>query len=212
MSQPRSRRLLALVSVVATASIVGAGPAVARSDEDPQPNQGRDHLAYHCIAPSSDVDLNEFFGVDYAIVPYCGEVAAGDRWTPAGGWFMSKTFAAVPPGFEPAGATPLEDFLAKFRGVEIVVDAGTAEERTYFIERNNRLWIGEHPLVPGLDFAVAIPMGSVSPLSVGSHTASVTWKFDGMHCDGLSDNVQTNCTPGGEFFFFTVSFDVTPRR
>jgi hypothetical protein len=49
---------------------------------------------------------------------------------------------------------------------------GRAEERTHFIERNDRLWIGEHPLVPGLDFVVAIPMGSVSPLSVGSHTAS----------------------------------------
>jgi hypothetical protein len=211
MSQPRSRRQLAFVLVMATGAMLRAGPALAEPGEDPQPNHGQDHLEYHCTA-SADIDLNEFFGVDYAIVPYCSDIAAGDRWTPAGGWFMNRIFAAVPPGFEPAGATPREDFLAKFQGVEVVVDAGTSQERTYFIERNERLWIGEHPLVPGLDFAVAIPMGSITSLSIGSHTAAVTWKFAGMHCDGLGDDVQVNCTPGGEYFFGTVSFDVTPSN
>jgi hypothetical protein len=212
MLQRRSRRILVLGSVLVTSSVLGTVPAVAGPGEDPQPDNGQDHSEYHCGSPGSGIDLNEFFDVDYAILPYCDEVAAGDRWVPTGGWFMNKTFAVVPDGFEPAGATPLEDFLAKFRGVEIVVDAGTPQEQTHFIERNDRLWIGEHPLVPGFDFAVAIPMGSIQPLSVGHHTASVTWMFDGLHCDGLGDDVEANCTPGGEFFFFTVPFAVSPSR
>jgi hypothetical protein len=46
-------------------------------------------------------------------------------------WFMNRGFEAVSEGFVPAGATPLEDFVAKFTGVRYVVDPGSKRERTY---------------------------------------------------------------------------------
>jgi len=57
-------------------------------------------------------------------------------------WFMNHNFAVVPDGFAPAGATPLEDFVAKFTGVKYVVDPGSSRERTYAFTNADDLWTG----------------------------------------------------------------------
>ena len=202
----RFRAVIAvLTALIASLSLVGQ--ASAGKSDDPHPDQGQDGAARtkhenHCVTPSG-VDLNETYGVEYQILaPFCQEADAGERWTTSGGWFMAKSFDIVPEGFEPRGATPLEDFLARFKGVRAVVDAGTRREQTFFLPTNENLFAGPHPAFPDdFDLVVAIPIGSNRPLQVGSHTVTVTWMFDGMHCDGLGDSLQDNCTPGGEFVF-----------
>jgi hypothetical protein len=57
-------------------------------------------------------------------------------------WFMNRGFEVVSEGFVPAGATPLEDFVAKFTGVRYVVDPGSKRERNYAYANVGDLWIG----------------------------------------------------------------------
>ena len=74
-----------------------------------------------CISPTQ-VNLNERWGISDAIVaPFCTEVNSGRRWVVSNAWFVNPTFDSVPPGFVAAGATPVEDFIAKFVGVKYVV-------------------------------------------------------------------------------------------
>jgi len=95
----------------------------------------------HCITPTN-VDLNVRYGISDAIVaPFCTEVTSGRRWVVSNGWFMNTFFEFVPVGFVPAGATPLEDFKAKFIGVKYVVDAGTPQEKTYQFPNDESLGI-----------------------------------------------------------------------
>jgi hypothetical protein len=77
-----------------------------------------------CIAPNGR-DLNAFFGVSARIVapPFCTQIRAGESWTVASRWVVNDTFASTPAGFLPAGATPLEDFIAKFTAVKYVTPA-----------------------------------------------------------------------------------------
>jgi len=73
--------------------------------------------ANQCILPNG-VDLNELYGVSEQIVtPFCTQADAGRHWTISVAWLMPTSFESVPAGFEPAGDTPLGDFLAKFVAV-----------------------------------------------------------------------------------------------
>ena len=99
---------LALVILVACLGLSASGASAERKDAD------------HCIAPNG-VDLNELFGVsEQIIVRFCAQADAGQRWTHSAAWLMAESFEAVPPEFVPAGATPLDDFLAKFVAVKYV--------------------------------------------------------------------------------------------
>lgn len=161
-----------------------------------------------CITPT-DVNLNERYGVSDAIVaPFCPAVSSGRRWTVSSAWSMNSTFEDPGPAeFEPAGATPLEDFIAKLIGVKYVVDPGTNKEKTYLFPNADNLGV-----FVGDDFAIANPLtlGSVQPLNVGDHVVDSYLLFRAMHCDGLGHVIGENCLPAGETFYDRVQFTVTP--
>ena len=164
-------------------------------------------LVTPCITPTG-LDLNEFYGVSEAIItPFCTEVESGRRWTVSNRWFMAPTFEAVPDGFEPAGATPIEDFVAKFIGVKYVVDPGTSRERTYVRGNVDDLII----LDDGVEvIAITVALGGLNPSSVGDHIVDSYLLFSALHCDGLAAVVEENCLPAGETFFSSMQFTVTP--
>jgi hypothetical protein len=170
--------------------------------------QAKTKAGNHCISPSN-VDLNERFGIVAQIVAsFCQEVGAGEQWTVAEqAWGMAQTFAAVPEGFEPAGATPLEDFLAKFQGVTYVIDPGTRQEQTVFVPTSGALFVINAD--DGIDFVSPITLGTLHPLSVGEHVVEAYWVLSAMHCDGLAANPVDNCL-AGESLFNRVRFKVTP--
>ena len=160
----------------------------------------------HCISPSG-VDVNVVTGVSDAIVaPFCTEIAAGHRWTVTNLWFMSPTFDIVPAGFVPAGATPAEDYVAKFEAVKYVVDPGSTKQKTFVftnVEDLNIRTVGP--------FVVANPitLGSLSPLKPGTHVVDSYIVMSALHCDGLGDSVADNCLQGVTLFS-SIEFTVTP--
>ena len=173
-----------------------------------QPAQASAPVENHCILPNG-VDLNVLFGISEQIVGrFCSQVDSGEHWTASGApWGMNTSFEAVPEGFVPAGATPLEDFLAKFVGVKYVIDRGTLQERTYVFPTSDKLWIGT---VAGLPAVNGVTLSLLNPLSVGDHFVELYWVFSAMHCDGLGAVIEENCIPAGETLYARTAFVVTP--
>ena len=136
--RPNRQRLRRGVScalvVFATFLIFGAGAA--------SPNTKGEH----CVG-GDGTDLNEFYGVSETIVAtFCPRLRTGEHWTTTSRWFVAESYGQVPPGFVPApGATPLDDFRAKFVGVRYVIDSGTRQERTYVFPNSDKLWTGIVP-------------------------------------------------------------------
>jgi hypothetical protein len=164
----------------------------------------------HCIAPTG-ADLNIRYGISTQIVtPFCTQVDSGETWTTPGGapWFVNTSFATVPEGFVAVGATPLEDFLAKLTGANVVVDAGTSEEKTYLFPKSDKLWMGN---LGGFPAVQTVTLTTLKPLSVGTHTVQLYWVFSALHCDGFGNLVQDNCLGPGEVPYGPlITFQVTP--
>jgi hypothetical protein len=207
------RGLLATVAVLSASVVLGAGTASAAPGGLLGPNDAKETRENHCIAPSG-VDLNEFYGVSEQIVtPFCSQVGSGERWTVSAPWFMAHTFAVAPAGFVPAGATPLEDFMAKFVSVKYVIDPGTVQETTYVFSNNGNLWTGTS--LGGLPLVNSLTLGLLMPRSVGEHVVEVYWVFSAMHCDGIGDVIAPyleggNCLAAGENRLFSPHITVTP--
>ena len=188
--------------IVVTVGVLGVclGPGASRSSAGPKPIP-------HCITPTA-VDINERYGVFEPIVaPFCTTLSSGRHWTVSNGWFMSPTFVAKPDGFEPAGGTPLEDFIAKFIGVKYVVDPGTSKEKTYVFGNDDDLGIFNDVLTVAVN---PVGLGTLRPLSVGDHVVDSYLLFSAMHCDGIDVVVGENCLPAGETLYSSVQFTVTP--
>jgi hypothetical protein len=165
----------------------------------------------HCVAPNG-IDINANLDISAAVVAsFCPEMKAGDSWVRAQFWTEAKTWEQVPDGFVPAGATPLEDFVAKFVAIRYVVDQGTSHEFAVEFATGPSLWTDEHPLNPDIDLASAMTLGTIRPLSVGPHTVTSFWIFSDVHCDGMSSVFEESCVPAGAFDAGTVSFDVVPK-
>jgi hypothetical protein len=166
----------------------------------------------HCISPSTGVDLNAYFGIAEQIVTsFCPTVGAGERWSTGGPWFMAPTFGPVPGGFVPAGATPADDFRAKFTALKLVIDPGTQQEKTVFFPTSDELFVDPNFNGLGLVFVSPTTLGTVQPMSVGDHVVDVYWVFRAMHCDGIAANVSENCFPAGETNYIPgLEFQVTP--
>jgi hypothetical protein len=117
-------------------------------------------------------------------------------------------------GFVPAGDTPVEDFIAKFTALKLVIDAGTRQEKTVVFPNDGNVFTGPATLFPGNpeEWALVIPitLGTVQPLPVGDHVVDVYWIFGDVHCDGVAANIVENCFPEGETLYVTVAFEVTP--
>ncbi len=157
-----------------------------RQGEAPRRRQLPGEGENHCIAPSGTELPNEFYDVSEPIVaPFCTQVPSGDWWAVTSLWSMSHTFEVVAPGFVPAGDTPLEDLVAKFRAVRYVIDPGTGRgedrrlpEPPRTVRRHRRR---RDPI------ANSITLGTLKPLPVGAHVVDVYWVLRGMHCDGFGD-------------------------
>ena len=171
--------------------------------------QAKTKSGNHCISPSTGADLNEFFGISAQIVTgFCAEVGAGEPWTTGGPWFMAQRFEAVPEGFTPVGTTPLEDFIAKFTALKLVIDPGTHQETIVVFPHDGNLFVD--PDFNGAVFVSPTTLGLLNPEPVGEHEVAVSWVFSAMHCDGIAANIAQNCFPAGETHYFSVAFAVTP--
>ena len=168
-----------------------------------RPAQASDN---HCITPTG-IDLNALYDITKQIItPFCNQVDSGEHWTAAGaGWFMNTSFEAVPEGFVPAGATPLEDFLAKFVAIKYVIDPGTRQEQTYVYPTSDKLWIDT---IAGFPAVWPGTLSNLQPLSVGEHFVVVYWVFNAMHCDGFGTVVEENCLGPGEVAYVALGFEV----
>jgi hypothetical protein len=160
----------------------------------------------HCLA-ADGTDLNEYYGVSATIVAtFCPSLRTGEEWTTTSRWFVAPSYGKVPRGFVPApGATPADDFLAKFVSVRYVIDPGTAQEQTYVFPNSNKLFID---LVDSTTLFNPITLGTLHPLSAGQHVIDRYWRMSALHCDGIGKILEENCLPAGDTFFGGVTFDV----
>jgi hypothetical protein len=193
----RHRALARVVALALTLTVAVAVPTTAAAGN----SDGN-----HCIAPWG-ADLNEEWGVSEAIVwAFCTEVGAGQDWRVAAGWGVSTTFKKVPKGFVPAGETPLEDFLAKFVAYKVVIDPGTTKERVYTFTDPAGLLISVSDDGAGIN---GVTMGTLDPLSIGTHFVASYWVMSAMHCDGGGRSIEFNCLAAGDAYAFATEFDVT---
>jgi hypothetical protein len=194
------RRIAAPLVAVAASLVVAASGVWAPAEALPK-------WGNHCISPFGD--LNELYGISQQIVNrFCPEVDSGERWTaPGPPWLVNTSFEIVPEDFVPAGATPLEDFVAKFVALKYVIDPGTTQQRTLVYPTGPRLWTGIIEDFPAVSPA---PLSRVRPLSVGEHTVETYWVMSAMHCDGFAAVIEENCLGPGEVFYLSVQFEVTP--
>jgi hypothetical protein len=216
---PRRGRSLALLTALclALAVVLAAdiGTAQAARGGNPGPKGG---IPTHGVAGRDDRcpvdppigDLNSFYGVSWHIVTpsgVCGAVAPGEFWTPSVLWTVNATFEETPPGFVPAGPTPLADFVAKFVAVKYVVDPGTRQARTYQFgkEKGAGLWTGQFFGSPA---ANTVTLGPLRPLPPGPHVVEVSFVLSAMHCDGLGTDPDLQCLPAGETLLGSIPFDV----
>ncbi len=210
--QSRLGRWFAIVLVAMLAAVMPvAGTAWAARGGNPGPSdRGFDPASNtegnHCTTPTG-VDLNQFYGISEQIVAFfCTQVDVGEFWTPTVLWIMDFGFTAVPAGFVPAGATPLDDFLAKFVAVKYVVDPGTPQARTYVYQKSSKLWTG---IAGGLPAVNTLTLSRLQPLPPGQHVVEVYWVLSGLHCDGLAADLANNCIPAGETLFARTTLQVT---
>lgn len=191
-----------LASLIAAATLVLAGVAGVEA----APAESRTE---HCVAPNG-VDMNAFLDLSAAVVaPFCSQIEAGDWWVDANFYTAAETWEQMPDGYVPAGATPLEDFAAKFVAIRYVVDEGTPQEFTVEFANSPLLWTGEHALNSDIALASPMTLGSIRPMSVGPHTVRTFWIMSAMQCDGWSSVVEESCFPGaGPFDSGTTSFEV----
>ncbi|KAA1418919.1 hypothetical protein F0U44_10610 [Nocardioides humilatus] len=165
----------------------------------------------HCI-DTFGVDLNIVFAVPDPFVEYvCREIDAGTRWRPLTFWIVNTAFEEVPPGFVPAGATPIEDLAAKLQSVTVVTDRGTAAERTAVLSaadvlRTDRTYADYDPSSEPLPIGATLPL--MKPLPPGKHTVQVRWHLSAQHCDGLGSVEAENCLPAGDLLWATRAFKV----
>lgn len=195
-----------LASLIAAATLVLAGVAgVEAAAADSTRTE-------HCVAPNG-VDMNAYLDLSAAVVaPFCPQIKAGDWWVRAHFYTAAKTWEQMPDGYVPAGATPLEDFVAKFVAIRYVVDEGTPHEFTVEFANGPLLWTGDHATNPDIALATPMTLGAIRPLSAGPHTVRTFWIMSDIQCDGWSAVVEESCFPGaGPFDSGTISFEVVAK-
>ncbi len=161
------------------------------------------------------VDLNIVFGVPDQFVDYvCRTVNGGSRWRPLTLWIMNTAFEQVPPDFVPAGATPLEDLLAKLESITVVIDPGTRSKKVVVFSparalRTDRTFAEYDPSAEPLPLAASLPR--LGPLPLGKHTVKVIWSLNAQHCDGSGLVEADNCLAAGNVPMWTRVIRVRRR-
>jgi hypothetical protein len=191
---PRHGWRLATVSLVVLCALFAVpGSALAKRAEN------------HCLSPVGE-DLNEALGTTDALVtPFCTEVRAGDRWRPVLRVAAAGSDYVFPSGYAPTQPALDEDFAAKLVSVRYVVDAGTAQERTYvFPATRFDLELGVFP--GGVFVRWATP--PLHPLPPGDHTVDEYVTLSADFWDGLDVDPTANLIPAGESLAVSVGFTV----
>jgi hypothetical protein len=184
----------------------------------------------HCFTPAG-TDANEILGVAQQLLVFeapaesgCASVSAGESWTPLAGamfWIANTSFEVVPAGYEPFGATPMEDFQSKAETITYVIDAGTARERTHRFRVRDIVKVDTVDEFFAFDPASAEPwpkpypiaqfLAKLPPLAPGQHTYTAVLQMSARTCDGLGTTDGLNCIGPGAFVLCTLPFTVTPR-
>ncbi|MCX2180811.1 hypothetical protein KV205_09755 [Streptomyces sp. SKN60] len=196
------RTAAASVASAALALVMGLpGSAGAQPQPEARPQAQAQPPAEH-VCYFEGRDQNDFLDVTQRLIgpPPCREAFVGERWVrtfPSWGTAPSAEGAVYPAGYTPQRPAPMDDFLAKFRGVRVVNDIGTVRERSFtFGPETVRLTeIDRESGLPFTYFATA----PLPPLSPGEHTSTVFMRLSAEHCDGLGTVEGENCLPGGEF-------------
>jgi hypothetical protein len=142
----------AMRSMPATSTRVHKGkrdpmPQGPRPQDQWEHGPRRKQSGNHCMTPSGQ-DGNELLGVaEQLIAGPCRFVDAGEPFIPVAFWWTNAGWETVPNGFSPSQPTPMEDFLSKLESLNLVVDPGTANERT--------------ETFPGRDVWKVIPVGEI---------------------------------------------------
>jgi hypothetical protein len=168
----------------------------ARQHQSPRPR----------IHASSPASLRQTLGVSWALVqPESRDIDSGATWGTSYAWYAAKTWKQVPVGYVPSGSTPIADFEAHLVSARLVIDAGTRKEFTVEWANGPDLWVGEDG-----DYAVAsvATLGTIHPLSVGTHTVKRLMVLSALTCDGISSDPNLSCAPAGEIDFGSLSFKV----
>jgi hypothetical protein len=189
----RSIAVAGTVTAVLAALVVAgpAAPAEAKSRFTP------------CIVNGTNVQ--EKYGLSVSVVtPDCNQIQAGS-WTTGIGWYSAKTWQAIPAGYHPEGATPIEDFVAHFGSMKLVIDGGTSKAFTVEWSKASDLWRGSDA---DWDYANTITLGTVRKLPLGSHTVARSLVLTALTCDGTSADPSLSCVPAGETYVDTLSFTV----
>jgi hypothetical protein len=205
------RALVALAAAFAASLAVGAGGASAGRVDPP----GRQE-ANHCFF-FTGLDLNHLFGVPEQFRNFlCRDLSAGEHWRPFVPWIADDGVDSVyPAGYAPLRPRPIEDFVAKLT-VRVVTDGGTQQQQSYVFSPAEavRTDIALAQLDPddpdAPQFAMAVTMPRMKPLSVGAHSYEVTWVLSAQHCDGYSTVVEESCLPAGELPIDGGPLTVTP--
>jgi hypothetical protein len=188
------RRLLSVAVVAILTALLAPGAAVAKKSGN------------HCISPAGD-DLNEVFATtDAFVAPFCPEVHTGDRWRAVLRAQVAGSDYVFPAGYVPSKPLLDEDFLAKFVSARFVVDAGTAQERSYTFPVS-KLVIQTGVLPDGSRF-VRWVTPSMHPLPPGDHTVDEYVTLTADFWDGLGLDPAINLIPAGESLAGSVQFRV----
>lgn len=186
-----------LLVVLAASSLSGTSSTAAAS-------KGKNH----CVNPAG-IDLNEFYGTNDAfITPFCTTAHTGEKWRPFVRWVVADTHEAVPEGYVPSRATPLEDFLSKFVSARYVIDARTKRGRTYEFAVAD-LMISVLDLPDNTSFVAWAPR--LKPLPPGEHSVDIFITLTAEHCDGLTSERSASCAPAGESPSPPVNFRVVNK-
>ncbi|MFI9582623.1 hypothetical protein ACIHCQ_12405 [Streptomyces sp. NPDC052236] len=206
MTSSRIRAAVAGAVLATVLTVTGGATAQAQ----PQAVPPVDH---NCLSPSG-TNLNTLLDIRERVIgpPACREAFAGERWVrsfPSWGTAPDAESAVYPAGYTPSRVNPMDDFISKFRGVRIVQDIGTRQERSYTFGPEALRLVAVEDGIPFAFFASP----ALRPLSVGPHTTSVFMRLSEQHCDGLGTNSEENCLPGGEFpYHANVPITFFPRN
>jgi hypothetical protein len=183
--------------VLASASVIVSPSAAAKwAGDEP------------CVS-ASGMTLKQQYGYSAAVVTSdCTQVPVGEKWAASVPWIMDSRFEQRPSGFSTDFSTPIDDFRAKLKSIEYLVDAGSAYQSNRSFPGDNKLWTGQLPSAPGMQAINTVGLGSIDPLPVGTHTVDVSWNLSAPHCDGFTADQGTSCLPQGETLVKRITFKV----
>lgn len=161
-----------------------------------------------CVS-SNGMPLKQQYGYSVAVITSdCTQVPVGQKWAASVPWVMDSRFEQRPSGFTTDYSTPLDDFRGKLKSIDYVVDGGSAYQSNRSFPGDNEIWTGQLATAPGLPAIDTVGLGSLDPLSIGTHTVDVSWNLSAPHCDGFSADQGTSCLPQGKTLVKRITFKV----